>query len=117
MGTLSKVLIALLLLTLVVPPLQARACSMDETGAAHHAAMSMDGPSDAQKDCCKSGSYEDGDMQCQLLLGCSASGAGGFPATDMPRPVPATARGVTVDADSGVIAPSHTRPPYRPPIV
>jgi hypothetical protein len=107
-----KFLILMLVLTISVQPLQAGFCDLDMSQeTSHHPEQS----SDTDHDCCDPGDSEspqgcDGNMHCGF---CSSN----MPA--LPDILKATTAWVTnfsPDLSSGVVLPSHSSPPFRPPI-
>jgi hypothetical protein len=115
-----KLLAAMLVFMLAAQPLQAGFCDMDLSGgSASHAAMQhgMDAENSAH-DCCQSppaGSDPDRDSGCSdMPCGTCVAGVQAVPpAAALPALAPV---GVYIDLYEGVVTPSHSSPPFRPPI-
>ena len=107
-----KFLILMLVLTISAQPLQAGFCEMDmNQEASHHPKQAED----ANHDCCDSDDSEpqpacDGNMYCGF---CSAN-VSVLPKTPGISSVWAGHHSPLIT--SGVVLPSHSSPPFRPPI-
>lgn len=111
-----KMLVAMLVLMIAAQPVQAGLCDMDLSGdPTSHAGMQqrMDADSSAH-DCCQSPD-RDRDMGCaDMPCGTCVAGVQAIPAAaSLPALAPV---GVYIDLHEGVITPSHSSPPFRPPI-
>lgn len=111
-----KLLAAMLVLMIAAQPVQAGFCDMDLSGdSSSHAGMQhgMDTDSSAH-DCCQSPD-RDRDMGCSDMP-CGTCVAGVLaipPASSLPALTPV---GALINLYEGVITPSHSSPPFRPPI-
>jgi hypothetical protein len=115
-----KLLVAMLVLMIAAQPVQAGFCDMDLSGdSTSHADMQhrMDAENSAH-DCCQSshvGSDPGRDNGCSdMPCGTCVAGVQAIsPAASLPALAPV---GVYIDLHEGVITPSHSSPPFRPPI-
>lgn len=109
-----KALVLILVLAISAQPLQAAACDMD-TGknqeSAHH--MDMSGPSG--HDCCDTEDTPSRD-DCGAGMDCGMCFVSVSAVSVIPRHVPLWSRPVYRESSSGVVLPSHSSPPFRPPI-
>jgi hypothetical protein len=109
-----KLLILILVLAISAQPLQAGACDMDmekNQESTHH--MDMSGPNG--HDCCDT---EDTDSLdgCEAGMNCGMCFVSVSAISSIPRTVPVWSHLVYLESSSGVILPSHSSPPFRPPI-
>jgi hypothetical protein len=114
-----KFVILLLILMLTVPPVQASGCAHDH-GSAGEAPMEhpMDHSQAGQHDCCETDESE-GSSECPEMDDCSSclSATGSAPAIPVTgaRVVPACMAQVDLNGP-GLLSPSHSMLPFRPPI-
>lgn len=107
-----KFLIFILILAISAQPLQAGFCDMDSSQeSSHH----MEQSEDAGHDCCDSEDPEsqqdcDGEMHCGF---CSANVSA---VPDVPKIDQSWTNGYSLNLSSGIVLPSHSSPPFRPPI-
>lgn len=113
-----KLLAAILVFLIAAQPVQAGFCDMDMQGNPD-AAQEQQHHSESESDrhgCCDPSEGEEG-LPCSDKMHCGScsTSVAAIPIAA----VPAAAPGWTTPAplNSGVIAPSHTSPPYRPPII
>jgi hypothetical protein len=150
----SKYLTLLLILTLMLPPLQAQSCAMgqDQTDEqqGHQHVMSFDlpmavhdmsgheghnaaeprqpdsrqhhqshdrsgGPSGNMPDCCKKDPAEQ-NQDCSDIMDCGSCSAFASAISGTTRVSSLTAFVYHPNLRSGLIVPSHSYPPFRPPI-
>jgi hypothetical protein len=108
-----KTLILILVLTMSAQPLQAGACDMDMSQeSSHHSGQTED----SGHDCCETGDPESPQQDCDGNMHCGFCNAN-LPAlqallkVSSPWPHPQVQ-----SLDSGEVLPSHSSPPFRPPI-
>ena len=109
-----KVLIFILVLALSAPPLQAGFCDMDmEKGQQnmHH----MDKSSHGKHGCCDP-EEADSPHGCDSGMNCGFCFVHATALPHVMKFVPAWERIYSVDISSGLVLPSHSSPPFRPPI-
>lgn len=115
-----KLLVAMLVLMIAAQPVQAGFCDMERSGdSGSHASMQhgMDAENSAH-DCCqlpRVGSDPGRDSGCSDMP-CGTCVAGVLaipPAASLPALAPV---GALINLYEGVITPSHSSPPFRPPI-
>ena len=107
-----KVLILILAMAISTHPLLVGACAMESNQEASH---QMDQTDDRGHDCCDSDQDEqqegcDGEMQC---------GSCGTTVSALPDVFKVSARWEnqhSLNISSGLVLPSHSSPPFRPPI-
>jgi len=111
-----KLLTALLVFMIAAQPVQAGFCGMGSSGdSGPHAAMQHDQePQPAGHDCCQTPD-SDGDQNCsEMPCGSCATGLQAVPlAAQLVAIRPVTQH---FSLGEGWVSPSHTSPPFRPPI-
>jgi hypothetical protein len=111
-----RILTLILILAISVQPLQAGHCDMgSEQGAAQDASHHMDMGTAAGHDCCDTGA-DSGGGDCAGGFYCGPCATVVPLTTEFPRIAPLWQRSYVAESTSGVILPSHSSPPYRPPI-
>jgi hypothetical protein len=109
-----KLLVIFLILTLGVQPLQAGPCDMNaEEGQApaHH----MDMSDQSGHDCCDP-EPDDRQEGCEGGMQCCPCFVSVFAVHTVVRISPAWERVYLSDLPRGMVPPSHSSPPFRPPI-
>ena len=109
-----KLLILILVLAISAQPLQAGVCDMDmekNQETTHH----MDMSSSNGHDCCDTEDTES-DEGCDAGMNCSMCFVSVSAIPSIPRIVPLWSHPVYRESSMGVILPSHSSPPFRPPI-
>ena len=110
-----KILVLILVLAISAQPLQAGACDMDmEKSQESTERMDMAG-SDGH-DCCDT-EDSDSDEGCGAGMHCGMCFVSVSAISSIPRVVPIWSHPVYLESSSGLILPSHSAPPFRPPIV
>ena len=98
-----------------IQPLQAGVCDMESGQEASH---TMEHSDDGNHDCCDSDDSDDSDSQsgCDSMMHCGSCNA---TVSTLPGILKFNARWATnysPELSSGVELPSHSAPPFRPPI-
>jgi hypothetical protein len=109
-----KLLILFLVLAISAQPLQAGFCEMD-MGKNQQTSHHMDKSNDAGHDCCDS---EDPDSQegCDNGMNCGMCFVNASALPSVMRFTPTWEHGYSTDFLSTLVLPSHSSPPFRPPI-
>ena len=109
-----KFLVLIIVLAISAQPLQAGACDMDmEEGQKTTERLDMSG-SDGQDSCDTDDSHSD--EGCDAGMNCGMCFVSVSAISSIPRVVPVWSHPVYLETSSGVILPSHSLPPFRPPI-
>ena len=109
-----KFLVLILVLAISAQPLQAGACDMDmeeSQETTHH--MDMSGSNG--HDCCETEETET-DEGCDTGMNCCMCFVSVSAISSIPRVVPLWSHPAYHEASTGVMLPSHSSPPFRPPI-
>lgn len=109
-----KWLIFILVLLIAAQPVQAGVCAMDtgdDPPTAHHADMAAS----SGHACCDTDDTDPRDA-CDTGMNCGMCFVSVSALPMIPRVEPAWSRPVYGEFSTGVILPSHSSPPFRPPI-
>jgi len=109
-----KFLVFILVLSISAQPLQAGFCDMDmekSQESPHH----MDQSNDSGHDCCDPDST-DSTEGCDSAMGCGICFVSVSALPSILRISPVWERHYYPDLWSGIVLPSHSSPPFRPPI-
>ena len=109
-----RLLVFILILTIGVQPLQAGSCDMEmeeSPQTSHH----MDMTSPQSHDCCDTKQSESTE-NCETGMDCGMCFVSVSAIPDIPRIYPVWNKPVYRGSSSGIMLPSHSSPPFRPPI-
>lgn len=109
-----KFLILILVLAISAQPLQAGVCDMDMEES-QETAHPMDMSGSSGHDCCDTEETES-DEGCGDGMNCCMCFVSVSALSSIPRVIPLWSQPAYREASTGVILPSHSSPPFRPPI-
>lgn len=111
-----KLLTLILILAISIQPLQAGFCAMDmEQGPPQDMAQDMDMGNSDGHGCCDP-EESDSESACEGGMHCGFCTAGVSLLPEIPRLSPTWHPDYTFSLSAGTIVPSHSSPPFRPPI-
>jgi hypothetical protein len=109
-----KLLALILVLAISAQPLQVGACDMDMENS-QDSTRQMDSSGPDGHDCCDT-EDSDSDEGCGAGMHCGMCFVSVSAIFSIPRVVPVWSHPVYLESSSGLILPSHSAPPFRPPI-
>ena len=113
-----KLLILILVLAISTQPLRAGACDMDmekNQETSHHMAHSDQDSDQNSHDCCDTNDADQQD-KCDGGMNCGFCLANGFAIPGLIKISPSWGNHYSPALSTGVNLPSHSSPPFRPPI-
>ena len=118
-----KFLFLMLILLIAAPPVQAGYCAMEAGQGPMEAPQESPGDSDSDgHDCCPKGKAPaapdetPGDVDCSAGAHCNACFLVAAALPENPAPPSAVPGATCFSSIRGLMAPSHSHPPFRPPI-
>lgn len=109
-----RILVLVLVLAISAQPLQAGACDMG-VGQSQEIGQDVDMSGSNDHDCCDS-EETDSDEGCSAGMHCGMCFVSVSAIHSIPRVVPFWSHPVYRESSTGAILPSHSSPPFRPPI-